>query len=149
MTPSMVIWSAILLAILASLLEGRRRSKRWAILLMLGILPVCAMQLSNYGIARKQWQYDVEQFRTVPQKLRYGEERHATGTYDAVTDTVSFQLPDRVVVVGPPGLILPPGLGSPRAWIEGLILGVALAAAGYGVGTLAGRIWPPAPPGER
>jgi len=138
-------WVALLLAIFVPMLLGRRREKRWFVLAILIVLPILALQLAELGAARRQWQTDLEHFRTQPQHLRFDETTSAVGTYDPARDTVSFQLPDRTVTIGPPKLQTPAIVRSPRRWAEGVGVGFVLVSIGFMLGISMSRTWPARP----
>ena len=142
MDRSLPFWIALLLAMLVPMLLGRRRERRWFSLALLSLLPILTIQLSDVGSARTQWREDCIAFRTKPQRLRHGEELYAAGVYDPALDTVTFQLPDRAVTIGPPEFRLPEGLTSPRLWLQGLAVGALLVTLSYGLGLGISRVWP-------
>lgn len=139
----MAIWAALLMAILIPLLIGRRREKRWLILALLALLPLIATQLESLGSALYTLREDQHRFRTQPQQLRIGEQQTIEGVYEAAADTMSFQLPDRKVVIGPPEFTWPLNWTNPSLWFQGLGVGIILVSASYAVGMGIGRIWPP------
>jgi hypothetical protein len=142
----MAIWAALLMAILIPLLLGRRRERRWLILALLALLPLIATQLESLGSALYTLREDRHSFRTEPQHLRIGELQVIDGVYDAATDTMSFQLPDRKVVIGPPEFTWPLNWTTTSIWFQGLGVGIVLVSASYAVGIGLGRIWPPPAP---